>query len=92
MLQLTGNKEFQENKKRLANEVASLKQENQCLHDKLQEVESERDLKLSEIKTLNEKFSALKDEKEKFVQTLKGLNLSCKCANVIHINNNNFTR
>lgn len=67
-----GKKELQENKKRLTNEIAALKQENQTLNDSLRQMEKEKSLKQSEIHTLNEKFSALQNEKDKVVYTLKG--------------------
>ncbi|XP_055304740.1 early endosome antigen 1-like [Sitodiplosis mosellana] len=68
---LNGKKELQENKKRLANEIALLKQENKQLKDSLHQVEKEKNEKQSKIDTFAEKFSALQDEKNKVVDTLK---------------------
>ncbi|XP_055308921.1 myosin heavy chain, clone 203-like [Sitodiplosis mosellana] len=75
---LNGKKELQENKKRLANEIALLKQENQQLKDSLHQMEKEKSEKESKIDTFAEKFSLckreykdLQDEKNKVVDTLK---------------------
>ena len=71
-LYLSGKKECQENKKRLANEIALLKQENQELKDSMHQLEKEKNEKQLKIDTFAEKFSALQDEKNKVVDTLKG--------------------
>lgn len=56
----------------MANEVAMLKQENQELKDSMRQLEKEKNEKQSKIDTFAEKYSALQDEKNKVVDTLKG--------------------
>lgn len=77
---LTGKKELQENKKRMADEIASLRHENQTLKDSLCKKEKELDQKHTEIVELKEKFTTLQDEKDKVVDTLKGC---VQCVNAI---------